>query len=295
MATLTVGPRVIRDTVRLAALEVPGVLRVGRGGPAWRDALGGNADPGPRRRRPVHVTVWLVARPRQRLVPLTAQVRARRRAAPSSGCSAWSSAGSRSWSMASEPDEARAKRASDEEHVRSRRAGRRLALAVGVRGRVRPADGRRDPRAPPRHGGRPEAASSLARELVANVVRHRDSLDATITAAAPQYPVVSARPDGPRAAPLRPMRGATLARDAGPGGHRRMGRARPNLLRRSDATAHERRARAGCPRPERNPWDTPDQEGVSGQHVRSAEEDRHRAARCGRGGSQRPRPRSSTT
>ena len=42
MATLTVGPRVIRDTVRLAALEVPGVLRVGRGGPAWRDALGGN-------------------------------------------------------------------------------------------------------------------------------------------------------------------------------------------------------------------------------------------------------------
>ena len=31
MATLTVGPRVIRDTVRLAALEVPGVLRVLRG------------------------------------------------------------------------------------------------------------------------------------------------------------------------------------------------------------------------------------------------------------------------
>ena len=76
MATLTVGPRVIRDTVRLAALEVPGVLRVGRGGPAWRDALGGN----PIRVRVsdgrVHVTVWLVARPRQRLVPLTAQVRA---------------------------------------------------------------------------------------------------------------------------------------------------------------------------------------------------------------------------
>ena len=35
-----------------------------------------------------------------------------------------------------------------------------------------------------------EVASSLARELVANVVRHRDTLDATITAAAPQYPVV---------------------------------------------------------------------------------------------------------
>ena len=33
MSTLSVGPGVIRDTVRLAALEVPGVLRVGRGGP----------------------------------------------------------------------------------------------------------------------------------------------------------------------------------------------------------------------------------------------------------------------
>ena len=33
-------------------------------------------------------------------------------------------------------------------------------------------------------------ASALARELVANVVRHRDTLDAQITAAAPQYPVV---------------------------------------------------------------------------------------------------------
>lgn len=76
MATLTVGPRVIRDTVRLATLEVPGVLRVGRGGPAWRDALGSN----PVRIRVadgrVHVTVWLVARPRQRLVPLTGEVRA---------------------------------------------------------------------------------------------------------------------------------------------------------------------------------------------------------------------------
>jgi uncharacterized alkaline shock family protein YloU len=76
MATLTVGPKVIRDTVRLATLEVPGVLRVGRGGPAWRDAISGN----PVRIRVqdgrVHVTVWFVARPRQRLVPLTAQVRA---------------------------------------------------------------------------------------------------------------------------------------------------------------------------------------------------------------------------
>jgi uncharacterized alkaline shock family protein YloU len=76
MASLTVGPGVIRDTVRLAALEVPGVLRVGRGGPAWRDALGGSPVRIRVRDGRVHVTVWLVARPRQQLVPLTAEVRA---------------------------------------------------------------------------------------------------------------------------------------------------------------------------------------------------------------------------
>jgi uncharacterized alkaline shock family protein YloU len=76
MPALSVGTGVIRDTVRLAALEVPGVLRVGRGGPAWRDALGGNPVQVRIRDGRVHVTVWLVARPRQRLVPLTSQVRA---------------------------------------------------------------------------------------------------------------------------------------------------------------------------------------------------------------------------
>ncbi len=75
MPTLSVGTGVIRDTVRLAALEVPGVLRVGRGGPRWRDALGGSPVKVRVRDGRVHVTVWLVARPRQRLVPLTAQVR----------------------------------------------------------------------------------------------------------------------------------------------------------------------------------------------------------------------------
>jgi len=73
--TLSVGPGVIRDTVRLAALEVPGVLRVGRGGPPWRDSLGGSPVRVRIRDGQVHVTVWLVARPRQRLVPLTRQVR----------------------------------------------------------------------------------------------------------------------------------------------------------------------------------------------------------------------------
>jgi uncharacterized alkaline shock family protein YloU len=75
MTALSVGPGVIRETVRLAALEVPGVLRVGRGGPRWRDILGGSPVRVRVKDGRVHVTVWLVARPRQRLVPLTAQVR----------------------------------------------------------------------------------------------------------------------------------------------------------------------------------------------------------------------------
>ncbi len=73
--TLSVGSGVIRDTVRLAALEVPGVLHVGRGGPRWRDALAGSPIRVRVREGRVHVTVWLVARPRQQLVPLASEVR----------------------------------------------------------------------------------------------------------------------------------------------------------------------------------------------------------------------------
>ena len=73
---LSVGPGVIRDTVRLAALEVPGVMRVGRGGPRWRDILGGSPIRVRVRDGRVHVTLWLVARPRQRLGPLGEEVRA---------------------------------------------------------------------------------------------------------------------------------------------------------------------------------------------------------------------------
>ncbi len=40
---LTVGTAVIAELVRLAAFEVPGVARVGRGGPAWRRVLGGRS------------------------------------------------------------------------------------------------------------------------------------------------------------------------------------------------------------------------------------------------------------
>jgi uncharacterized alkaline shock family protein YloU len=76
MSSLSVGPGVIRETVRLAALEVPGVMRVGRGGPRWRNAIGGSPVRIRVRDGRVHVTLWLVARPRQRLAPLTEQVRA---------------------------------------------------------------------------------------------------------------------------------------------------------------------------------------------------------------------------
>ncbi len=75
MSTLSVGPSVIGETVRLAALEVPGVVRVGRGGPRWRSAIAGSPVRIRVRDGRVHVTLWLVARPRQQLVPLTEQVR----------------------------------------------------------------------------------------------------------------------------------------------------------------------------------------------------------------------------
>jgi uncharacterized alkaline shock family protein YloU len=72
---LTVGKGVMREMVRLAAFEVPGVLRVGHGGPAWRTFVAGRpvaiSTSGDR----VHVDVAIVARPGHALVPLTRQVR----------------------------------------------------------------------------------------------------------------------------------------------------------------------------------------------------------------------------
>jgi uncharacterized alkaline shock family protein YloU len=72
---LTVGTSVIAELVRLAALEVPGVARVGRGGALWRRALGGRAVTVRRRDDRVLVRLWIVARPGQALGPLTSQVR----------------------------------------------------------------------------------------------------------------------------------------------------------------------------------------------------------------------------
>jgi N utilization substance protein B len=93
--------------------------------------------------------------------------------------------------MASGPDGPRARRdrASDD-RARSRRAARRLALAAVFEAEFgqRTADAILE-----RHlgtEGDPDVAG-LAREIVGNVVLYRDALDARITAAAPQYPVVS--------------------------------------------------------------------------------------------------------
>jgi uncharacterized alkaline shock family protein YloU len=72
---LTVERSVVDDTIRLAAEEVPGVLRVGRGGPPWRGWL----RPTIRTHRQdglVSVRLWVVARPGHDLVDVGREVRA---------------------------------------------------------------------------------------------------------------------------------------------------------------------------------------------------------------------------
>ena len=76
MTALSVGPGVIREIVRLAALEVPGVVRVGRA----RSAPGASCSPG-RPSASASATAgstspsgWSPARA-SRSMPLTAQVR----------------------------------------------------------------------------------------------------------------------------------------------------------------------------------------------------------------------------
>jgi uncharacterized alkaline shock family protein YloU len=72
---LTVGKGVIAELVRLAAFEVPGVARVGRGGAAWRRFVGGRAVSVRIRDERVSVRIWVVARPGQPLGALAAQIR----------------------------------------------------------------------------------------------------------------------------------------------------------------------------------------------------------------------------
>ena len=70
---LTVSHSVIVEMVRMAALEVPGVLRVSRGGPLkW---LGGSPVRARVREGSVSVRVWVIARPGHSLGPLVGQVR----------------------------------------------------------------------------------------------------------------------------------------------------------------------------------------------------------------------------
>ena len=151
---------------------------------------------------------------------------------PSSGCSASSSARSRSSSMASEADQ-----------QRGRRTGRRLALAAVFEAEFgqRTADAILE-----RHLAeteRDETAAALARELVAAVVRHRDAIDARITAVAPAIPGRRlARMDR---ALLRSAIGEVLhSARRRPGWPSPSGSSWHGPTVETDATAHEWRARA---------------------------------------------------
>jgi uncharacterized alkaline shock family protein YloU len=72
---LAVSRSVIRDLVRLAAMEVPGVLRVGWSGSPLRRAFAGRPVAVRLRDGVVEARVVLVARPGQPLPPLAADVR----------------------------------------------------------------------------------------------------------------------------------------------------------------------------------------------------------------------------
>ena len=72
---LVVGPAVVRETVRLAALEVPGVLRVGWSGSWLRQRLAGSPVTTKLSGEQVSVRIAIVARPGQSLPALAGHVR----------------------------------------------------------------------------------------------------------------------------------------------------------------------------------------------------------------------------
>jgi uncharacterized alkaline shock family protein YloU len=72
---LSVGRGVIVEVARLAALEVPDVLRVGRGGPRWRVALAGSPVAIRVRGDEVSVRMWIIARPGADLAETSRRVR----------------------------------------------------------------------------------------------------------------------------------------------------------------------------------------------------------------------------
>jgi uncharacterized alkaline shock family protein YloU len=72
---LEVGLPVLEELVRLAAVEVPGVARVGRAGPPWSRWLSPPAVRVTLRGSEVSVDLAIVARPAQPLRPLIEAVR----------------------------------------------------------------------------------------------------------------------------------------------------------------------------------------------------------------------------
>jgi transcription antitermination protein NusB len=169
--------------------------------------------------------------------------------------------------------------------VRSKRTGRRLALAA-----VFEADfGQRTaPAILERHLAeleRDPGAAELARELVGNVVAHRDTIDVRIEELAPQYPVVQlARMDRAllRSAVGEVLHSRTPARVAIAEWVELARIYSGDPMRRLMNGVLGRLAPATSgPRLPALPPDS--EEGVSGQHLRSPEEARRRAARRRRG------------
>ena len=74
-ADLSVDRSVVDELIRLAAMEVPGVVRVDRPGPRFLAALVGRSVVTRIDGRRVDARLSIVARPGHPLVPLTAQVR----------------------------------------------------------------------------------------------------------------------------------------------------------------------------------------------------------------------------
>jgi len=72
---LTVGRSVIVEVARLAALEIPDVLRVARRGPAWRAALAGPPIMVRVNRDGVEIELRIIARPGTDLVAAGRNVR----------------------------------------------------------------------------------------------------------------------------------------------------------------------------------------------------------------------------
>jgi uncharacterized alkaline shock family protein YloU len=74
-ADLTVATSVVDELIRLAAMEVAGVVRVDRARPAWWSFLAGRSGVCRIVERRVDVRLSIVARPGRPLVPLTREVR----------------------------------------------------------------------------------------------------------------------------------------------------------------------------------------------------------------------------